>query len=266
MPYSIIPPILIVLSLVGIIVILIRKYARSKQQIDEAVRQEQQAEAEGAKKRFVRDVVWGKSKAFFLAILDGMVKFFRFLFFRLGSVFSQWSVKIKTKRQERLEGKKRTQQDAPERNYSDILERLRDYKISSRRSRIEIGQDRAEDGGETVAEEMIEETEAIKISNAAEVPVKIKNIREKEIRPMVSETAANPEPRAEIRDRLEELLIERVAANPKDIEAYERLGEYYMEIKSYEFAKECFKQVIKLDPLNRNVKYKMRRLEHLLSK
>ena len=39
-----------------------------------------------------------------------------------------------------------------------------------------------------------------------------------------------------------------------------------MEIKSYEFAKECFKQVIKLDPLNRNVKYKMRRLEHLLSR
>jgi len=39
------------------------------------------------------------------------------------------------------------------------------------------------------------------------------------------------------------------------------LGEYYMEIKSYTDAKECLKQVLKLNPSDRNAKYKMRRLE-----
>ena len=63
-----------------------------------------------------------------------------------------------------------------------------------------------------------------------------------------------------------EYFVFQVTVNPKDIEAYERLGEYYMEIKSYNDAKECFKQVIKLNPGNRNVKYKIRRLEYLLSK
>ena len=86
---------------------------------------------------------------------------------------------------------------------------------------------------------------------------------EKPVKPMVSEKVATP--KTEIRDRLEELLIERIAANPKDIEAYERLGEYYLEIENFEFAKECFKQVIRLNPSNRNVRYKMKKLERLLS-
>ena len=80
---------------------------------------------------------------------------------------------------------------------------------------------------------------------------------------MVSEKVAKP--KTEIKDRLEELLIERIAANPKDIEAYERLGQYYMEIENYEFGKECFKQVVKLSPTNRNAKYALKKLERLLS-
>ena len=91
---------------------------------------------------------------------------------------------------------------------------------------------------------------------------------EEEVRPMISDEVVSPQLKikAETKDRLEELLIERIAINPKDTEAYERLGEYYMEIKNYEFAKECFKQVMKLNPLNKNVKYRMKRLENLLSK
>jgi tetratricopeptide (TPR) repeat protein len=87
---------------------------------------------------------------------------------------------------------------------------------------------------------------------------------EKIIKPMVSDRVVNPSSRAEMKDRLEGLLIERIAANPKDVEAYERLGEYYMEIDSLNDAKECFKQVLKLDPKNRNVKYRMRILETMI--
>ena len=265
MLYSIIPPVLIIMSLVGIIIILVRKYSRSKQLIDEEVRKDQRAEIAGTKNNFFRRLAWEKVKFFFLAILDGIAKFFRFLFFRLGSVFSQWSAKLKVKRQNRVEEKKKTSENKIGNNYENVLEKLREYRIAGRQNRIEVGKG-GTDSGETVIEEIAEE-ETVQISSEGqEKKIRITAVQEREIRPMLSDKVANPEPRAEIRDRLEELLIERIAANPKDIEAYERLGEYYMEIKNYEFAKECFKQVIKLDPLNRNVKYKMRRLEHLLSR
>jgi tetratricopeptide (TPR) repeat protein len=68
------------------------------------------------------------------------------------------------------------------------------------------------------------------------------------------------------KDIFEKIMVERIAANPKDVEAYERLGEYYIEIESWEYAKECFKQVIKLNPENNNAKDKMRELERVFSK
>ena len=66
--------------------------------------------------------------------------------------------------------------------------------------------------------------------------------------------------------QLEELLIERIISNPRDIEAYERLGDYYLERDNYIDAKECYRQVLKLSPVNRLVKIKIRRLERILEK
>lgn len=81
-----------------------------------------------------------------------------------------------------------------------------------------------------------------------------------------SERADEPENRPARKEMLEKILIERIAANPKDIEAYERLGEYYMEIGSWGDAKECLKQVIKLDSTNESAKGKMKRLERMLGR
>jgi len=90
-------------------------------------------------------------------------------------------------------------------------------------------------------------------------------LEERMNRPMVSEKAVIPQTKdPEIKDRLEKLLIERIAVNPKDTEAYERLGEYYFEIRNYNYAKECFKQVIKLNPGNQDAKNRMKRLERIL--
>ena len=63
----------------------------------------------------------------------------------------------------------------------------------------------------------------------------------------------------------EEELIDRIARNPKDASAYEELGDYYMETDNLSDAKACYRQVIKLLPLNREVKEKVRRLERLLA-
>ena len=62
----------------------------------------------------------------------------------------------------------------------------------------------------------------------------------------------------------EEDLIDRIARNPKDAPAYEQLGDFYMEGGNLSDAKACYRQVIKLSPLNREVKEKVRRLERLL--
>lgn len=72
--------------------------------------------------------------------------------------------------------------------------------------------------------------------------------------------------RAKARNKLEEVLIERIAANPRDIEAYERLGDYYMEREIYKDAWECFKQVLKLSPVHRRVRIKIKKLEKILKK
>ncbi|MEP7162539.1 MAG: hypothetical protein ABI747_02120 [Candidatus Moraniibacteriota bacterium] len=63
----------------------------------------------------------------------------------------------------------------------------------------------------------------------------------------------------------EEDLIAKIAKNPKDAIAYEELGDYYMETDTLEDAKACYRQVIKLSPLNREVKDKVRKLERLLT-
>ncbi len=63
----------------------------------------------------------------------------------------------------------------------------------------------------------------------------------------------------------EEDLIGKIAKNPKDAFAYEELGDYYLETEALEDAKACYRQVIKLAPLNREVKEKMRKLERLLT-
>jgi tetratricopeptide (TPR) repeat protein len=93
-------------------------------------------------------------------------------------------------------------------------------------------------------------------------------VRKREIRgyPMVSEKVVHPEPQAEMKSRLEAALIERIAANPQDIEAYERLGDYYFEQGNHHDALECFRQVLKLSPANRKARVRLKRLERISEK
>jgi len=234
MLYSLIPPILIVLSLVGIIVFLAKKSSKlnelkleNRQTVEERM-----AELGFFKRQIlkIKNIKWNGVKRFFLFILEKITRFFRSLFLKLGSIFSNWSNSLK-------KGEPKEAEITEIRDGEDLFNKIRTYN-----SREEIKG---------------------KFNN------EIEEI-EKEIRPILKDEIVSPEirkPQVIIeKEGLEEALIERIAANPKDVEAYERLGEYYLEIKSHEDAKECFKQVIKLDPSNRNARYKMRRLETLLSR
>lgn len=92
-------------------------------------------------------------------------------------------------------------------------------------------------------------------------------LADRAVRPMVSDHMVRPErpKRKLIPKPIEEDLIARIAVNPKDYTAYEALGDFYMERGSIQDAKECYRQVLKLSPVQRMVKIKIRRLERLLS-
>jgi len=89
------------------------------------------------------------------------------------------------------------------------------------------------------------------------------NIQEqKPVRPLIREAVAHPQQRE--KNRLEDALIKRIAINPRDIEAYERLGDYYLESENYHDSHECFKQVLMLSPSHYKAKTRIRRIERLI--
>jgi hypothetical protein len=88
---------------------------------------------------------------------------------------------------------------------------------------------------------------------------------EKTIRPLVREAVTHPQSSGIRRkNQLEEALIKRIAVNPRDIEAYERLGDYYLESENYQDSHECFSQVLKLSPAHHKARLRIRRLEMLI--
>jgi len=63
-------------------------------------------------------------------------------------------------------------------------------------------------------------------------------------------------------DRVREAaLIYRIAENPKDLEAYREIGDYYMGIGNIKDAKESFKMVLKLRPRDLKAKSSLREIE-----
>lgn len=85
--------------------------------------------------------------------------------------------------------------------------------------------------------------------------------------PMLKKEVVYPERQEnKVEDAIEERLISRIAASPKDIKAYEELGDYYIEHNNFKDALGCYKQIIKLNPANRRAKIGIRRLEKMINK
>jgi hypothetical protein len=59
----------------------------------------------------------------------------------------------------------------------------------------------------------------------------------------------------------EEALIYRIAENPKDMEAYRELGDYYLATGNIKDAKDSFKMVLKLRPRDLKAKSSLREIE-----
>ncbi|HPN96846.1 MAG TPA: tetratricopeptide repeat protein [Candidatus Moranbacteria bacterium] len=241
MTYSIIPPILVVLSVIGIILFLMKKASQivevsEKEKLGRGQREEE------SKPGILRKPFFRKEKTDevgfrhrFLLFLEKITRRVRLVFLKLDNLFKSWSERIRQKRN--IEKKERMEEATDEQN-----QMRGNYNLPER------------EGGNF---ERSDKREKINVFD-----------EEKTYRPMISDRVVSPKiiRGAETKDRLEKLLIERIAANPKDTEAYERLGEYYFEVANYDYAKECFKQVIKLDPTNAEARSKMRKLGRLLGR
>ncbi|MEI7890713.1 MAG: tetratricopeptide repeat protein [bacterium] len=89
-------------------------------------------------------------------------------------------------------------------------------------------------------------------------------IEEEISRPMIKAKVTMPQQvTLKEKNQLEDALIKRIAMNPKDIEAYERLGDYYLENQNFQDSLECFKQVLKLSPAHHKARLRIRRLERM---
>jgi len=233
MLYSIIPPILVVLSLAAIIVFLAKKAPQVARLRDEDEFEKEDVAKQGFWKR-ISGGMKGIAAAIgqmFLGIIARSTGGAKSAFMRLESKSKDLNESMKTRR---LKKEKRSPEEIENNEDADIMNRLEEYQPEEKKKK--------------------------KFSR------RIFGKGEEAVKPIISAEISRPRARAEMKDRLEDLLIERIAANPKDSEAYERLGEYYMEIDSLVDAKECFKQVLKLDPKNADVKYRMRRLETMMHK
>jgi hypothetical protein len=82
-------------------------------------------------------------------------------------------------------------------------------------------------------------------------------IRE-EITIIPAKAEVEPMPEDKIR---EDALIHRIAENPKDIEAYRELGDYYMAVGNIKDAKDSFKMVLRLRPRDLKAKSSLREIE-----
>jgi len=221
MLYSIIPPILIVISLAGIIIFLIKK-APEVAKLD--WEDEKDKKGLNISKKSIWSILRRKNveehrdfKQKMLLFLEKRVAKTKVIFLKLENFFSAWGESIRNKRKAR-----------EEENNIQLLE------IAEEKNILEKEEILAEDKKNSENISLLEKKEGTE--------------------------------KKEKREIFEKILVERIAANPKDIEAYERLGEYYLEIENLNYSKECFKQVLKLNPQNRSVKNKMRKLERMLGK
>ena len=236
MLYSIVPPLLVILSIIGIILFLAKKTPEidrlGKKEDDLAVSKNNQKNANENKSKFS-----SKINHISLSMLEKIVRRFRLFFLKLENSSKLLGDNIRKKRNVKIEDRLDTETNREKERLDGVFDKIEKQAPEKKelKERMFLRRKKYQEEDE-----------------------------EKFFRPIISDRVVVPKRMREVKGRLEELLIERIAINPKDIEAYERLGEYYLEIKNLEHAKECFKQILKLNPLNSNIRYKIKKLERML--
>lgn len=256
--YLVIPPIIVVLSLSFLLWYLSRKGT-------DPVIAEKISQSEGEKPSFSR------TKELFLRVLEKWAQRFKVVSLRTHNSLHDFTQSVKESRR-KMQG---NISEAPQVEVEKEAEKETESIVFTSPEKKEGFFSRLK---RKVNNEVKQEKEEVSITlnqpivrRSHEERVAKESFEQKEIipRPMVSETAAEPELRkGRVKPNIsrEETLIARIAVNPKDFTSYEELGDYYLEIENIKDAKECYRQVLKLSPVHRMVKIKIRRLEKLLTR
>lgn len=250
--YLIVPPIVIVLS------VLFALWYLSRKGVDPVVVDKiSQLESTAGEQ-----IAFSRTKHFSLHLLEKMTYRFKVMSLRMHNTLSDMTQSLKEK-QKHFQKPISVQEevsdeggDAIETNDTEIpvirrsrVERFRIFeKQENTRVSLDVQSDVVKDIQPSAPVEQEQEQDAL--------------------RPMVSEAMVRPE-RISVKKKSvsvaqEETLIAHIAVNPKDFSAYEELGDYYLEIGNIKDAKECYRQVLRLSPVQRMAKIKIRRLEKIL--
>jgi len=249
--YLVVPPIIVVLSLSFLLWYLSRKGS------DPAIAQKV-LEGQGQKV----SISFPRTKEFLLRILEKSGQRFKVVSLQAHNALHEFTQSVKASRL-----RVRTSSLSQEAEKKDVPEDVRAMRTASIRVSDEPGEQKAVKGA--VSSEALLTTPIIRgergmTSNtfAVEKPDDVP-------RPMVSEVATHPEEKKRLIRPItlrEEDLIAGIARDPKDFTAYESLGDHYLEMENIKDAKECYRQVLRLSPVHRMVKIKIRRLEKLLTR
>jgi tetratricopeptide (TPR) repeat protein len=231
--YLIVPPIVVVVSLAFFLWYLSRKSADP----DIALRVSHLEQSEAP-------VSFSRTKTFFLKTLEKTMQRSKVISLRMHNVLNDRLQSVRHRRQEIAESVANQQEEVVEEVVPPVVD-------SSVVPRVVLHED-------VLAAPIVRQRRAADEGHVFHAE-----------RPMVSETAAEPEvkKRHSTRDDSREAdLIGSIAADPKNFIAYESLGDYYLEAGNVKDAKECYRQVLRLSPTHRMVKIKIRRLEKLLTR
>lgn len=237
--YLVVPPIVVIVCLAFLVWYLSRK--ESDPAIAEKVLQK--IEERPA-------ISFPRTKEFFLRLLEKSGQRSKLFFLRLHNSFHEFTQSVKASR-ERVRTAMTPETKASTPSASEISEAEPIWKRIERKPEDVVPSPVATPSRDSASEALPEPVAEV-------VP-----------RPMVSALMAHPEKEKRRRGSNaahEEELIGRIARDPKDFTAYEALGDYYLEMENVRDAKECYRQVLKLSPVHRMVKIKIRRLEKLLTK
>lgn len=249
MLYYILPPIVIVISVAILIFFLFRK-------VEQLPAQEllKRAEETGVVRSSLSKVpsVLGQ---FGLRVLEKMMQRFKLLSLKIHNLSNVWFHTIRKKREQGVIANKLKQEK------TEMVSGEKKNFFAKYRTPGAMNEKVAFDTAGEEAEYPIQR-------GRMTYPSTQRQIVERERVSAMVKPEVRPEPAKIVRqirkDQLEEVLIKRIAINPKDIEAYERLGDYYIEQANLTDSLECYKQVLKLSPTHQKAKTKVRRIERSL--
>ena len=237
MLYLIIPPIVIVVCLAILLYLFSRKIPET------AELQMKKRGEEGEETQIVKVGVISKFGQLLLRFLEKTTQKFKVFSLKFHNLSGKWLEFIKEKRK------------------NDAAGRIEEAKGEEAR----VAEKEKEKEESEKFDLFVKKISTREIEKNGEVSV-LETEEEKPEKPMISEEVTMPEFPSASRNKLEEVLIGRIIANPRDLGAYEKLGDLYFEQKNFSDAKDSYKQVLKANPVNRRVRIKMRKLERIIGR